>query len=221
MFCWEKVWRFVAPPFALSSNNLDTGSTSASDDSGVSHIDNVLDSYRLPSVAWNNDNGNSEERFLSSGWQSDYSLYSSLNLHTSAEAFASMDEDEKISIIEEIAGDLEDLSPNCPKCYPTVDDGNDSLSIWTVVQKPGDLLIIPAFWWHQTYAFEPSMAIASQRCGRERDCKRVLKHIAETAGLAETLGDFPSAIIEDEYIKNNSMENIAEKLFALLSINQK
>ena len=60
-------------------------------------------------------------------------------------------------------------------------DKNQQDTIWTVVQKPGDMLVIPAYWWHQTYALEPSLAYASQRCGLDRDAPRVLSHIIDTA----------------------------------------
>jgi hypothetical protein len=60
------------------------------------------------------------------------------------------------------------LSPNLPSDLSPI--------IHTVVQKAGDLLLIPAHWWHQTYGFEPSVAVASQRCGT-LDAERVFQHI--------------------------------------------
>lgn len=60
------------------------------------------------------------------------------------------------------------LSPNLPV--------DVSPTVHTVIQKAGDLLLIPAHWWHQTYGFEPSVAIASQRCGTV-DAERVFQHI--------------------------------------------
>ena len=184
-FCWTgtslclegtKVWRFIAPPNVQND--------CIGEDSGVKCVDTLLDSYRLPSVAWDtNDKDTSEDTsedpiYLSSGWQSDYSLYSSFNNanYPSAEELASMDEDEKIALIENLSQDVDQFSPNCAQSY----SDSSQVSIWTVVQKPGDLLIIPAFWWHQTYAFEPSLAIASQRCGKERDTRRVFGHILDT-----------------------------------------
>jgi len=62
------------------------------------------------------------------------------------------------------------------------DKTNDDVvvTIWSGVQRPGDMIIIPAYWWHQTYnAFEPTLAIASQRCGKDRDAKRVISHIIQ------------------------------------------
>ena len=44
-------------------------------------------------------------------------------------------------------------------------DGSESMPlpvrIWPVVQKPGGLLVIPVFWWYQTYTLEPLVGIAS------------------------------------------------------------
>ena len=184
-----KIWRFIAPPGAMGQQKhvLD-GNGSGDDlnkkcnDSFVSCVDNTLKSYRLPSIAWDDGSNQDDTIYLSSGWQSNYSLYSSYKNHgqyPSAEDFASMDEHEKISIIEDLANNMFDLAPNCPNIFSSTSNGmeDNQLSIWTVVQKPGDLLVIPAFWWHQTFALEPSLAIASQRCDRERDCERVLKYI--------------------------------------------
>jgi ribosomal protein L16 Arg81 hydroxylase len=42
--------------------------------------------------------------------------------------------------------------------------------------KQGDLLLIPAHWYHQTYAPQPSLEVASQRYG-SWEAKRVLDHI--------------------------------------------
>ena len=44
------------------------------------------------------------------------------------------------------------------------------------MQTQGDLLLIPAHWYHQTYAPQPSLAVASQRCG-SWEARRVLDHI--------------------------------------------
>lgn len=220
-----KIWRFVAPPGAMgqrehvvdgNGNNL----RKKSDDSCVQCIDHTLDTYRLPSIAWDDGSNQDDTMYLSSGWQSDYSLYSSYRNHgkyPSAEDFASMDENEKISIIEDLADNMHDLAPNCPKVYSSTTNemGDNQLSIWTVVQKPGDLLVIPAFWWHQTFALEPSLAIASQRCDRERDCERVFKHMLETSGCVKR-DEYP-AFVRSEDILHHSSEEVVNELFKYIS----
>lgn len=210
-----KIWRFIAPPGALATN--DDSNCMNNEDSGVLIIDNTLNSYRLPSIAWGG-NSKGDAVYLSSGWQSDYSLYSSFTNHKkypSAEEFASMDEDEKYSIISDLSVNMEVLAPNCPKSFTTIGDVSKKVSIWSIVQKPGDLLIIPAHWWHQTYALEPSLAIASQRCGLERDCTRVLKHILDTSGYDDKI-EYPP-IVKEEYISSHSPTEIVDDLLELLS----
>mmetsp|Transcript_14955 Transcript_14955/g.17399 ORF Transcript_14955/g.17399 Transcript_14955/m.17399 type:complete len:452 (-) Transcript_14955:26-1381(-) len=223
-FCWTgtslclegtKVWRFIAPPVQLG-NYIDDDVRD--DDSGVTLIDDVLNAYRLPSVAWDSNSITNEEEqkkdptYLSSGWQSDYSLYSTPKADIpSAEEFGCMDKNRKVSILKNLAENLNVLSPTCNQKH--------SLAIWTVVQKPGDLLVIPAYWWHQTFAFEPSLAIASQRCGAERDCKRVLKHMFETSGL-DAMDDIPamfSDMNDNKSFNKYTPKEIVDELLKLLS----
>merc|ERR1711983_229432 len=58
-------------------------------------------------------------------------------------------------------------------------------SFVTAIQHPGDLLLIPAHWWHQTYAPLPSLAVASQRCGAKVDGANVIRHVLKTANCEE------------------------------------
>jgi hypothetical protein len=214
-FCWTgtslcvegtKIWRFIAPPGHLEE--FKEGDIT----SGVKFVDDAVESYRLPSVAWDN-------YYISSGWQSDMSLYSqrSEDLPT-AEEFAIMEEEDpqqKTKDLERIASSLDSLEPSSD--FPTqLDDcGNLQTNIWTVVQHPGDLLIIPAYWWHQTYAVEPSIAIASQRGGDERDTKRVLSHIFETVGIEKFDDKVLKAVMDDSF--TGSQKDIATALFQVLS----
>jgi ribosomal protein L16 Arg81 hydroxylase len=118
--------------------------------------------------------------------------------------------------MEDLASNIDILSPNFLPNTSISESEHGHVSIWTAIQKPGDLLVIPAYWWHQTYAFEPSLAIASQRGGKERDCARVLKHIIDTS--QQTRNDYP-AFVYEEYIQKHSMKNIVGKLFGYISNN--
>ena len=46
----------------------------------------------------------------------------------------------------------------------------------TALQFAGDVVVVPPKSWHQTYALEPSCAVASQFCGR-RDAPTVFEHM--------------------------------------------
>jgi hypothetical protein len=140
-----KVWRFIDPG------------------SDVTHVDNILKSYRLDSIAWEDDSS------LSAGWQSDFSLYENRmhNKIASSEEWQEMEEKQKMEALYKIGSDTKILEPGF--------DGSE-LSMATAVQQPGDLLLIPAHWWHQTYCLEPSVVISSQRCGKH-DAGLVLRHI--------------------------------------------
>jgi len=149
-----KVWRFMAPSPT------------------VQVVDELLHSYRLESIAWDDEH----DTALSAGWQSDFNLFDTRSDDVpSAQALDEMESVKKCELMTSIARDTSKLEPNLPL---------DSTKIYSVIQKPGDLLVIPAHWWHQTYGLEPSIAVASQRCGTIRDAPRLVHHILETAGLA-------------------------------------
>jgi len=206
-----KIWRFIAPPGAFKASNNKKNQSN----SGVHFVDDALESYRLPSVAWDDD------VYLSSGWQSDMSLYSSRSdAVPSAEEFALLEEtnpDKKNDHMNDIAVSLDQLTPTIDFPPHFDDDENSPLTIYTVVQKPGDMLVIPAYWWHQTYALEPSVAIASQRSGSERDTKRVISHIFETIGLDKDkeLPTVLKQLMNDTYV--GTQEQISNALFEVLS----
>ena len=104
----------------------------------------LLAPYRLTSSAWGG---------LSVGWQSDESLFKRRKATVpTARALAEMDDDDRRSAIDAVARD--DLL-----------EASVDVQYQTLVQHAGDLVVIPAGWYHQTYSVEPSLAIASQRCG--------------------------------------------------------
>lgn len=195
-----KIWRFVAPPGVAAS--------SYASESGVSLIDGALRSYRLPSHAW-------EDGIpLSSGWQSDCALFAERKAHApSAREFAVMAEERKMRELENLAQNLDALkiSADFPRFFDET-----PIRIWTAVQKPGDMLVIPAFWWHQTYAPEPSLAVASQRAGLERDAGRVLRHVFDTVGYTN-YHRLPDLLTKDRYDPNDSPKDIVQQLFQVLS----
>jgi len=203
-----KIWRFIAPPGALKAQKSIDGC------SDVALIDDVVKSYRLPSVAWD------ENSYLSSGWQSDMTLFSIRNEDIpSAEAFATLEDEnpnQTLEIMKAIAMSTEKLTPSLD--FPFHLPGNDAPTLFTVVQKPGDLLVIPAFWWHQTYALGPSVAIASQRGGTQRDAKRVITHIFETVGFDIHANELPSVlkkVLDESY--TGPARDITKALFEVLS----
>eukprot|EP00980_Cylindrotheca_fusiformis_P018370 scaffold6032_cov100-Cylindrotheca_fusiformis.AAC.1 len=178
---------------------VDHGSTSQQ----LTEIDELVDSYRLPSVAW--DYGSNV--CLSAGWQSDYSLYSKRDASIpSARCLSEMEDGQRLRTLEAIA-----LEPN--SLLPSFD--TDDCSCWTVIQKPGDLLLIPAHWWHQTYALEPSLAVASQRCDSTIDAARVIRHILTTT---DTLENAPDLLLKDQFSANvNDVEHVIDELFDYLN----
>lgn len=184
-----KVWRFIPPPNAL----LDGMGGVAADDKwsdadGVQVVDEALKSYRLNSIAWGDEDEDRSKLMLSAGWQSDFSLYADRHKSVpTAQSLSRMKDHDRIKKLESIASDPNQLGPNVH--LPT--------KPWTTVQQPGDLLLIPAHWWHQTYALEPSLSVASQRCGGLRDAGRVVRHMLET--LEIKLEDVPDLLRRDKF----------------------
>ena len=176
-----KIWRFIDP-----KNNVGT-------------IDEALQSYRLDSTAW----GEEEGVTMSAGWQSDLSLFA-LRRHDKIPGprdWSDMEEDapEKQRVMQELVGDLDVLRPD--RRVPT------ELSLTTAIQQPGDLLLIPAHWWHQTYGLEPSCAVASQRCGKH-DAARVLQHILDVNGVEATA----QSLLQNETSPGNAVRRLLELL---------
>ena len=146
----SKLWRFIEPP-----------------QDNVLVVDQLLNSYRLESSAWDESN---HDVTLSAGWQSDYKLYAHRHESIpSARKLNEMDEHVRQNFLYNLASSPTLLQANV----------EHSLTVWSTVQQTGDLLVIPAHWWHQTYAVEPSVAVASQRCSGI-DARRVMQHMVDT-----------------------------------------
>lgn len=173
-----KIWRFILPP--------------SLEDGGVSIVDGAFSSYRLDSIAWKQDGGGIDELepvAWSAGWQSDMSLFDTVdeNFPSGYEWSTKHENDEEGCIREmELAGmDVNCLRP-CNGALNAFEHlakstAGSSLqpSFITAIQQQGDLLLIPAHCWHQTYAPLPSVAVASQRCGSIIDGANVVRHILD------------------------------------------
>lgn len=154
----SKIWRFIEPSFPNT----------------VEAVDDLMQSYRLPSTAWGDNAGDNDDdsgmTVLSAGWQSDYSLYKTRKDGIpSARDWSDATGNDKHQHMLDIALSIDDLKPNLEIPF----------AVWTTVQKEGDFLVIPAHWWHQTYSLEPSLTVSSQRCSAQ-DARRVLNHMLQT-----------------------------------------
>ena len=156
-----KIWRFIGP------------------NPNIQQIDAMMQSYRLPSIAWNVNTS------ISAGWQSDFSLYRNIHLTNDSKSNgagsmvppATTTRDEKYREILNMAQSFDDLQPDHDLL---VTSNWTSTDVWTTVQQEGDFLIIPSHYWHQTYTIvEPTVTISSQHCS-DFDIYRVLNHIVTT-----------------------------------------
>jgi hypothetical protein len=184
----SKVWRFIEPPEDFPTP-----------------IDTLLDSYRLPSTAWDH------ETALSAGWQSDKSLYQSRSESIpSAREFQAVPD--KLQRMRAAAMSTQQLTPTPALLNNQLAEGETTTTatttLWTTVQTTGDLLVIPAYWWHQTYGLEPSVAIASQRCSA-REAKQVLQHILNTTGSQDSVD-------LNDIIDYSNPKSTIKKFFAVL-----
>lgn len=192
-----KVWRFIPP----SPN--------------VTAVDDMLHSYRLDSIAWEEDD-NHDSIPISAGWQSDFNLYDKKRVDD--ESIPSARDFDQMSSLAKKWKQMEDIASDVSKLQPSTLPLQQGAILWTAVQRPGDLLLIPAHWWHQTYALEPSISIASQRCGTVRDAPRLIHHVLETTGLVHD-AEFCKDLLQESYDKDGvsnseSPRDIVDKLFA-------
>ncbi len=163
-----KVWRFILP----------TG--------GVTNVDEALKSYRLDSIAWEDDDGAAAEEnqqdplILSAGWQSNMNLYDSIvEEFPTAIDWAILEEENYKLFQKEIisyGSDASLLRPSSEASDALKSISGNNIPFVTATQFAGDLLLIPAHCWHQTYAPTPSIAVASQRCGVS-DGAQVVQHV--------------------------------------------
>jgi len=191
-----KIWRFILPP---------------TDDGGVEVVDTALKSYRLDSIAWE------EGVQLSAGWQSDMSLYDTID-DTFPSAFDLMvmeedDNEQYQSIIQDAGTSISTLQPSADASDALHELSNTDEPLFvTAIQQPGDLLLIPAHCWHQTYGPVPSIAIASQRCG-SNDANNVINHILD---ITKCNKDIIPDILKSNNYDGGTGEEVVATLFETL-----
>ena len=174
-----KVWRFILP------------------NGGVTNVDEALKSYRLDSIAWEDDEAAPEENqqdrlILSAGWQSNMNLYDSVDEEFPTAIDWSTLEEENYKLFQKeiisMGSDAVLLRPSSEATNALKSISGNNIPFVTATQFAGDLLLIPAHCWHQTYAPTPSIAVASQRCGVS-DGAKVVQHVVNLNDRSKPLPD--------------------------------
>lgn len=211
----RKIWRFVKPKEITLQGQQDDDSYHR-EMNNVKRVDDLLHAYRLESIAWDAEDSRNSTLVLSAGWQSDLSLFHKVDENVpSARELDSMDAIESYSLLRELATSSSLLGPNLLIKGREVEQSVDGF--YSTVQQQGDLLLIPAHWYHQTYAPEPSMAVASQRCGASLDAQRVFRHIlSQQEKLLSQNVPAPLKLSEKEFANHNDPEALVNELFAFL-----
>eukprot|EP00578_Thalassiosira_sp_NH16_P017596 CAMPEP_0181118752 /NCGR_PEP_ID=MMETSP1071-20121207/23247_1 /TAXON_ID=35127 /ORGANISM="Thalassiosira sp., Strain NH16" /LENGTH=393 /DNA_ID=CAMNT_0023203275 /DNA_START=189 /DNA_END=1369 /DNA_ORIENTATION=- len=212
-FCLEgtKIWRFLPPP--------------PENKGGVTAVDEALQSHRLDSIAWEAEehNNSKEQVVLSAGWQSDITLYDSVdeNFPSGFEWAMLEEEDEEIfrRQMEEESLDLSCIQPSSDaldaldqiaKANDSSDNSSSVSPFLTAIQQQGDLLLIPAHCWHQTYAPVPSVAVASQRCGASIDGANVIRHMLDVASCNKKPPEMLECAEYDEGVGKDIVAKVIE-----------
>mmetsp|Transcript_14961 Transcript_14961/g.30565 ORF Transcript_14961/g.30565 Transcript_14961/m.30565 type:complete len:458 (+) Transcript_14961:10-1383(+) len=223
-FCLEgtKIWRFVIPPLEEEGGG------------GVSVVDEAFGSYRLDSIAWEEDE-EGDSVVLSAGWQSDMTLFESIrDRFPTAFEWATMEENDQeafLHMMEEVGTSVTSICPSAEALDALIaicDNRGKEASIigsstekkilfQTAIQQPGDLLIIPAHCWHQTYAPVPSIAVASQRCSANIDGANVVRHVLDMAALSNHDKPVPHALRHSTF-EEGIGKKIVSDLFNHLSM---
>ena len=189
-----KIWRFIYPPLHA--------------DGGVSVVDAALESYRLDSVAWEE---NETTTILSAGWQSNFNLCYSIGdeFHSAIEWMKLQDTDQALFRKElEVKTSLLSPCADTKHAFDRISRIASEATFATAIQHTGDLLLIPAYCWHQTYAPVPSVAVASQRCSASVDGSNVVGHIL---GLSKNVSNLPD-ILRQPNFREGSGRDVVETL---------
>lgn len=199
-----KIWRFIPTPSKA--------------DGGVAKVDMELQSYRLDSIAWEPEENlqTTNPVVLSAGWQSDMTLYNSIDEDfPTAFEWATMEEENNDLFRNEIAAQGNDSSRLQPssEASEALRNIDETTPFVTATQFAGDLLLIPAHCWHQTYAPVPSIAVASQRCGIN-DGAKVVQHVIDLAELNDRT-KIPDILQKREYKEEGIGKQVVNELLSL------
>jgi len=154
---------------------------------GVQAVDAALQAYRFPYEGFDLDG-----QSLAAGWQADWDLYAQRAAECrTAGALSCMSEGERLDALEGLAAELrrwwaEPSEVPAPGLQPLPSVRArlpEDVVPTCVLQREGDLLLIPAHWWHQTYAPEPSLAVSGQYMN-EANAETVMRHVSEWCGSA-------------------------------------
>lgn len=197
-----KIWRFIPTP--------------AIADGGVAEVDKELQSYRLDSIAWEQeDSQKSNPLVLSAGWQSDMTLYDSIDVDfPTAFEWATMEEGNNDLFRSEIISQGSDSSRLRPSSEASnaLQNIDETTPFVTATQFAGDLLLIPAHCWHQTYAPVPSIAVASQRCGVS-DGAKVVRHVLDMTKMNDR-AKVPDLLQQREYKEEGIGKQVVSELLS-------
>jgi len=151
----SKLWTFGRPGKGVS----------AAEGGG---LDDEIEAYRLEPNAWDGFS-------LSAGWQSDVDLYRHKDQARewfSAYELGTMGEEQRDAALERVPKAASRAFRSSKELSPDRVASN----LASVVQREGELLLIPPRWWHQTLHLEPTVAIASQYTN-SRHVDRVYRHM--------------------------------------------
>jgi len=195
-----KIWRFIPTPSTA--------------DGGIANVDKELQSYRLDSIAWEGEEDQQTDPLvLSAGWQSEMTLYDSIDEDfRNAFEWVTLEEENKDLFQNEIIAQGSDSSLLRPsrEAVDALNSIDETIPFVTATQFPGDLLLIPAHCWHQTYAPLPSIAVASQRCGIS-DGAKVVQHVMDLTKLNDRI-KVPDILKKSEYREEGIGKQVVTEL---------
>jgi hypothetical protein len=104
--------------------------------------------------------------------------------------------------------EMQDVAEGSERLLPNVDVEG---LYYSTVLTPGDCLVVPPGWWHQSYALEPTMSISSLRCGTMLDAPNVVQTLL--SGMA----DVPESLRRNEFVDDeDEIVQVIKTLFDFL-----